>query len=255
LPQDFPNLKFSEARHALRSGRIDHASQLLEGARQETPWDIGAWAMTSLAWRLAGDPRASWLNDQPGFVSILELELEPDAIAGIAERLRTLHRTQTHPLHQSLRGGTQTRGRLFERSEPEIVLLASKVRDAVGRYWNELPPADASHPLLRHRGGQPLIEGSWSVRLTGGGFHVAHCHPLGIVSSAAYLVVPDAKSEMEGWLEIGCAPAELSLPIDPLRRIEPSPGRLALFPSYLFHGTRAFAEGERMTAAFDVVTA
>jgi hypothetical protein len=30
------------------------------------------------------------------------------------------------------------------------------------------------------------------------------------------------------------------------------PGRMALFPSYLFHGTRPFSEGERLTVAFDV---
>lgn len=253
LPQDIPNRKFSEARHALRSGRYDQASQLLESARQETPWDIAAWATTSLAWRLTGDPRAGWLNDQPGLVRALELELEPDEIARIAERLRALHRTRTHPLHQSLRGGTQTRGRLFERTEPEIVLLADKIRGAVGRYWDGLPAADPDHPLLRHRTTHTVIEGSWSVRLTGGGFHVAHFHPLGIVSSAAYLVVPEAKSPMEGWLEIGSSPAELSLPLEPLQLIEPVPGKLALFPSYMFHGTRPFADGERMTAAFDVV--
>ena len=255
LPQDVPNRKFSEARHALRSGRFDQASRLLEGARQEMPWDIPTWAMTSLAWRLTDDPRAHWLNEQSGFVCALELELNPDEIASIAERLRSLHRTQVHPLHQSLRGGTQTRGRLFERTEPEIVLLAGKISEAVGQYWDALPASDPDHPLLRHRSAQPLIEGSWSVRLNGGGFHVAHFHPSGIVSSAAYLVVPEPKSPMEGWLEIGSSPAELSLPIEPLQRFEPSPGRLALFPSYMFHGTRPFAEGERMTAAFDVVTA
>jgi hypothetical protein len=30
---------------------------------------------------------------------------------------------------------------------------------------------------------------------------------------------------------------------------------MALFPSYLFHSTRPFGAGERLTAAFDVVAA
>jgi hypothetical protein len=34
--------------------------------------------------------------------------------------------------------------------------------------------------------------------------------------------------------------------------IQPRPGLLALFPSTLFHGTRPFRAGERLTAAFDV---
>lgn len=253
LPDGIPDRQFSEARHALRARRFDQATRLLEGARRETPWDIAVWAMTSLAWRLTGRREAEWLNDQPGFVRTMELALDASEIERIAERLRALHRTQKHPLHQSLRGGTQTRGRLFERSEPEIRLLAERIGEAVDHYWDELPPFDAAHPLLRHRRGRPLIEGSWSVRLVGGGFHVAHFHPLGTLSSAAYLVVPEAQAPMEGWLEIGGPPAELDLPLEPLTRIEPQPARLALFPSYMFHGTRPFSEGERLTTAFDVV--
>jgi len=34
--------------------------------------------------------------------------------------------------------------------------------------------------------------------------------------------------------------------------VEPKPCRLALFPSWMWHGTRPFGEGERMTVAFDV---
>src|SRR5690606_10837666 len=171
----------------------------------------------------------------------------------IADRLRTIHRTRAHPIAQSLRGGTQTRGRLFERQEPEIKLLAERIRAAVSRYWHHLPAPDDAHPLLRHRQATPRIEGSWSVRLTGGGFHVAHFHSRGIVSSATYFVVPQTDEKHEGWLEIGMPPVELNLPLDALYHIEPMPGRLALFPSYMFHGTRPFAKGERLTAAFDVV--
>lgn len=29
--------------------------------------------------------------------------------------------------------------------------------------------------------------------------------------------------------------------------------RLVLFPSYMFHGTRPFGKGERLTVAFDVI--
>lgn len=255
LPEGIPNRKFSEARHALRLRRFDQASTLLDGARRESPWDIAVWAMTGLAWRLTGRQEAEWLNEQPGFVRTLELEFEPSEIVEIAERLRTLHRTRTHPLHQSLRGGTQTRGRLFERTEPEIRMLEAHIMRAVELYWDELPERDATHPLLRHRASRPRIEGSWSVRLVGGGFHIAHFHAQGIVSSATYLIVPEPKAPMEGWLEIGGPPAELDLPLEPLTRVEPRPGLLALFPSYMFHGTRPFSEGERLTTAFDVVPA
>jgi hypothetical protein len=41
--------------------------------------------------------------------------------------------------------------------------------------------------------------------------------------------------------------------LPPLATVEPKPGRLVLFPSFLFHGTRPFASGERLTIAFDLV--
>jgi hypothetical protein len=97
---------------------------------------------------------------------------------------------------------------------------------------------------------------SWSIRLTGGGFHVAHFHPGGILSSACYISLPTdmaSGDEKGGWLEIGRPPLELGLDLPPLASFEPMPGRLALFPSFLFHGTRPFGGGERLTVAFDIV--
>jgi hypothetical protein len=54
-----------------------------------------------------------------------------------------------------------------------------------------------------------------------------------------------------GWLSLGEA-TELGLDLPPVRLIEPKPGRLVLFPSTMWHGTRPFTEGERLTVAFDV---
>jgi hypothetical protein len=39
--------------------------------------------------------------------------------------------------------------------------------------------------------------------------------------------------------------------LPPRRIVEPGPGRLVLFPSYMWHGTIPFAAGDRLTAAFD----
>jgi len=252
-PTALPGRSLIEARHRIRLGDYARASELVEAARAGEPWNVGAWALTGVLWRLTADPRATWLLEQPGLVDARSLPLDEPQLEAIADRLRGLHRTRAHPIGQSLRGGTQTRGRLFERDEPEIARLRSAIEAAVGEYWDRLPPADPAHPLLRHRGARPRITGSWSVRLTGGGFHIAHFHPEGALSSACYFVVPGPQAPMEGWLELGGAPWGLDVPLEPLARIEPVPGRMALFPSYLFHGTRPFAQGERLTVAFDVV--
>lgn len=252
LPSDAAGNASHRLRHLVRVGEVGEAERLTEAIRAVRPWDVQTWAMLGLIWRLMGDARHAWLHEQAGLVDTAELGLEPGQIVAIADRLRSLHRTRAHPIGQSLRSGTQTRGRLFERSEPEVVALRDAIMRVIAAYWNALPAADPAHPLLRHRASPFRLDGSWSVRLTDGGFHVAHVHPNGILSSACYLVVPNATAQ-EGWLEVGGPPANLDLPLAPLRLIEPRPGLLALFPSTLFHGTRPFTAGERLTAAFDVV--
>jgi tetratricopeptide (TPR) repeat protein len=242
-------------RLALRLGKADEAALLLEELVARSPDDIFAWAYLGVAWRLLEDDRFAWLAEQPGLTSTQILDLPASTMQRIAEVLRNIHRARAQPVGQSLRGGTQTRGRLFWRHEPELNGLASKIGEAVQAHLSGLPAADQRHPLLRHRDSILKIKGSWSVRLTDQGFHVQHIHPEGILSSACYIVVPPVSGDdiHAGWLEIGGAPHDLDLRLDPLSVVQPESGKLALFPSYMFHGTRPFAAGERLTVAFDVV--
>jgi tetratricopeptide (TPR) repeat protein len=252
---DLPGRSVQELRHRLRQKDYARAHELALEALSEEPWSVTAWAMTGLTWRLTDDPRADWLLAQPGLIGSGDLALDAGEAIRLTGLLRSLHRTRAHPIGQSLRGGTQTRGRLFDRQEPEIRGLRDRLAEAVLRHWNALPDQDPGHPLLRHRASAPRFDGSWSVRLTDGGFHVAHIHPHGVLSSACYFTVPEPIAPQEGWLEIGGPPTGLDLPLEPLARIEPRAGRVALFPSYMYHGTRPFSAGERLTVAFDVVAA
>ncbi len=249
-----PEADLARGRHALRKGDPAQAATLLEPLTRNQTGLVTAWAHLSLAWRLTGDVRHGWLCEQPGLYGASDLDLSRGELDALAAHLRDLHRTRAHPIGQSLRGGTQTRGRLLARNEPIISLLRDRLVGAVARHLDALPPEDQEHPLLRFRGQGFSIGGSWSVRLGDGGFHVHHVHPEGILSSACYIALPDAcRMDQQGWLEIGAPPAELGLNLGPIATIEPRPGRLALFPSYLFHGTRPFESGERLTVAFDVV--
>lgn len=245
----------ARGRIELQARRFDAATERLERAVLLQPECKNCWAYLDLAWRLTEDHRHEWLTRQPGLFGGVELGLTTADLDALAQTLRGIHRARSHPLGQSLRGGTQTRGRLLLRREPEIINLREALERAIGSYFEGLPAADSDHPLLRHRNSPVRIGGSWSVRLVGGGFHVNHIHPNGILSSALYIALPPALRESErrdGWLELGRPPSELDLPLEPLSIIEPKPGRLALFPSYLFHGTRPFKEGERLAVAFDV---
>lgn len=240
------------ARHAVRTGDLAEAASLLDTARSEDPGDLGAWALTEVTWRALGAPRGAWLSGQQHLIAVTELAVPESDLAALAQLLRTLHRANARPLGQSVRGGTQTRGALFERRDRVIRTLVGAIGSALADYRAALPPLDPAHPLLRHRNAPLAAAGGWSVRLTAAGFHVAHLHAAGIVSSACYIVVPALDAgEREGWLELGRPPEDLRLPLDPLTSIAPQPGRLVLFPSFLYHGTRPFAAGERISVAFD----
>ncbi len=247
-----------EARHRLRVGQPDAAVRLLDRVREADHANVTAWALLGVAWRLLDDPRAGWLHEQPGLVAMLPLHGWTEFREEVTALLHQLHDAAAPPLGQSLRGGTQTRGGLFDRLEPPFARLASAIDATLEDYRAQLPAADAAHPVLRHRDAPWRIAGSWSVRLAGGGdHHTAHIHPLGILSSALYVEIPPPALDEDpeaGWLEVGRPAADLRLDLPPLHVIRPLPGHLALFPSTLFHGTRPFSGGRRMTVAFDVHT-
>jgi uncharacterized protein (TIGR02466 family) len=170
--------------------------------------------------------------------------------------LRALHARSGQYLDQSVRGGTQTDGPLFSRIDPEIRQLRTAIVDSVQRYVDQLPATDPSHPLLGPRRDRRIrFSGSWSVRLAGGGRHSNHVHPQGWISSALYLDLPDTgggELADAGWLVLGEPDSALGVDLPAHSRVEPRVGRLVLFPSWMWHGTRPFAEGERLTVAFDV---
>jgi len=253
-----PDAQLLRAQHGLQTGQTRQAGLALEEVVAARPQDLSAWALLAVAWRLLGDPRHAWLCEQPGLCRTLDLDLTENELAALAERLREFHGARAEPIGQSVRGGTQTAGFLLTRPDPEIARLSGALAAAIRRYLAELPPEDHRHPLLRHRNTPLAFGGSWSVRLSDGGFHVPHLHPAGIISSAGYVRLPEVTDEsvpQAGWLELGRPPPELNVDLPPIALIEPKPGRLVLFPSYLFHGTRPFAAGERLSVAFDVVRA
>ena len=247
-----------EARHRIRLREYDRAGELLDRAVKLVPDDVGMWALRGILWRLTDDARKDWLHGQDGLHGLAPLRNAEKVLPPVIELLHRLHGGSTFPLGQSLRGGTQTRGRLFDRKESEFQALRDAIFATVEDYRRSLPAEDATHPLLRHRAEPWRIAGSWSVRLDGGGdHHTSHIHPQGIVSSALYLSLPPetAGDGQRGWLELGRPPPDLRLDLPPLAVIQPEEGHLALFPSTLYHGTTPFGDGRRMTVAFDVALA
>lgn len=254
-----PERWLQEARHRLRRHEFARAGELLERVLAEMPWNISAWALRDCLWRLSRDERAAWLHQQSGLVRLFPLPAGDEVLDAVAPVLHRLHDGSPNPLGQSLRGGTQTRGNLFQRIEPELAWLHKMLIEALEDYRSELPAADPAHPLLRHRDTPWAITGSWSVRMSGGGdYHAPHLHPQGILSSALYCELPDSlgkEEERAGCIELGRPARDLRLNLEPLYTMQPLEAHLALFPSTLYHGTRPFSAGRRLTVAFDVTVA
>lgn len=242
-------------RHLLRAGAIEQAVLLID---QELATERAAstWPYAATAWRLAGDERSRWLEGDSRLVQVIDLSANLIRLEELAGVLRGLHIAKGEYVDQSVRGGTQTDGPLLCRIDPTIRRLRQAILEAVRSYIEQLPDADPRHPLLSQRRDRRIrFSGSWSVRLRGGGRHANHVHLQGWISSALYISLPPkgvSEPEDASWFTLGEPDDRLRIQLPPWRKIEPKPARLALFPSWMWHGTVPFREGERLTVAFDV---
>jgi len=244
-----------QVRHLLRVGAVDEAVGLVDRLLQ-TDETAELWAYAATAWRMAEDPRSEWLERDPAFVQPVDLRGTLPDLDELAAHLRSLHVAKGEYLDQSVRGGTQTDGPLLSRIDPVTRHLRRAIVAAVETYVAQLPPPDPRHPLLQKRRDRRVrFAGSWSVRLRDAGHHANHVHPLGWISSALYVALPNrtpGEAEEAGWLALGEPDRKLGIKLAPWKTVEPVEGRLVLFPSWMWHGTIPFEKGERLTVAFDV---
>lgn len=226
------------------------------------PNDFSWIADEAIAARMTGDPAYSVLYDYDRLVRVYDLEPPPgwrsiaELNAALKTRLDARHALVRQPFDQSMRFGTQTMGDLKRDPDPAIQAALHTFLEPIEEYRAALGDA-ADHPLSARNRGESLYAGCWSVQLKQCGFHVNHLHPDGWLSSAYYVAVPAETGDVRercGWLKFG----EPALPVpgvEPALSVQPKPGRLVLFPSYMWHGTTAIRGAEpRLTMAFDVVT-
>ncbi len=243
----------------LRTGAAEEALRLTEELSARAPDDQQLIAYRATALRMLGDARYAQLHDYPRLVRSYELE-PPAPYSGIAQfnaafarELLALHRGH-RPLDQSLRGGSQTE-RNLPRDNPVIAAFFTMLDAPIRDYISRLRGGDLVHPTDRRKSAGYRIAGSWSVQLQPEGFHLNHVHPQGWLSSAYYVELPEVADESTraGWLKFG-EPGVPGTSCAPDLYIQPHPGLLVLFPSYVWHGTVPFETGgRRLTAAFDVL--
>lgn len=258
---DDPAFLNARARNAFRTGMPELAQSCAQRAVELDPRDQEAWSHLGTAWRVLGDPREMWLFDYErlvGFVDVSPPDNHLDGqvfLATLASTLESLHLARREPINQSVRSGTQTGGRLFGRPDPVILDLERALRAAI-ESWLKRLRRDPRHPFLAWLQPRVRFVGSWSVRLTSSGRHANHIHGEGWLSSAYYVALPPAVTrgrDHAGWIQFGRPMDELGLDLPPRLLLQPAEGKLALFPSYIWHGTLPFEDcAPRLTVAFDM---
>ncbi len=242
----------------LAAGDPQRAADLAATARARYPLDQRAIAYQATAWRLLADPRYPDLYDYERFVRPWRMDT-PEGwptleayLADLARELAGLHPFRTHPLDQSVRHGSQAT-HLLASENPTIRAFFQAIYGPIHQHLAAL--GQGPDPLRTRNTGATRYQGAWSVRLRPGGFHTDHIHPEGWLSSACYITLPETtQAGREGWIKFG----EPGIPTAPKlgaeHYLQPEPGMLALFPSYMWHGTVPFTQGaERLTIAFDLV--
>ncbi|MEQ1930582.1 MAG: tetratricopeptide repeat protein [Parvularculaceae bacterium] len=257
-PDDFDALHdYAEA--LLSNGQYKEAGAALAGDAPRAHLQKHI-ALKALALRAAGDPAYRVWYDYDRFARKLFIDMPPGYAsleafnAAVLEALAPLHaNNRVRPIDQTLYGGTQSIGRLWNEPHPVIKTLKAALLRAAIRYVGELPD-DPSHPFLAQKTSDLDCEGAWSVMLKSGGGHVDHFHPRGWISASYYVRIPPEVSagEKAGFLRLGASGIEgLDLPAE--RWIRPEEGSIIVFPSYMWHGVESFeAASPRVTAPFDL---
>jgi hypothetical protein len=246
----------------LANGDAAAALAIAGALHRSDPCDGQALAMTADAQRMLGDPRYRELLDYQHLVRADLIDVPPgwtslDAyLDELAADLERVHVLRAHPVGNSLREGSQIPLVPHDSPFASIRAFPHAIDGPIRRYMQAIGPGN--DPMRKRNTGRYRISGIWSVRLRPHGFHVNHYHPEGWISSACYLHLPQAVERPggQGWLKFG-EPAFPTRPaLGPEYFVRPRPGLLALFPSYMWHGTVPFAgapEDTRVTIAFDVV--
>jgi tetratricopeptide (TPR) repeat protein len=260
LPDDYI-AQSALAEACLAAGEAKAAAAFAARLRARMPENQHAIGLLATAWRLAGDARYDALYDYESLVAASRIDTPggwsslESFLGDLAASLGRLHTRRAHPIGQSVRHGSQTSQSLDLSTDPVIQAFFKAIEGPIRQRMASLGPGGDT--VRARNTGRYDFNGVWSVRLRPDGFHANHLHPKGWLSSACYIALPGAiERGHEGWLKFG-EPGIPTVPaLPPQHFVKPEPGRLVLFPSYMWHGTVPFGGDEpRLTIAFDLIPA
>jgi tetratricopeptide (TPR) repeat protein len=248
-----------DARLCSTASRSECEAQLAacerELARNPILTDANYFKAIALA-RLGRAQEAREMIDLDRFVEISELPAPGgfrDAAAfraGLAEEI--VRNPTLMPDLKTTRDGLQTR-RLRQPGAVHVDALLEQIKAAIDDYETRL--SDDCRAFASTRPKAAWLA-PWAVVYGAAGRQKAHRHPKGWLSGVFYVTAPRRDSGHCGPLVLGMLGPEFAVGEPPwgTRKIEPVPGRLVMFPSYVPHGTeQTDIEEARISVAFDVI--
>jgi tetratricopeptide (TPR) repeat protein len=246
----------------LGMGDAERGLEIYEQLLRYEPDNIAFWANIATAYRMLNRDEYHWLYDLDNLLFAGKIDV-PTGYRDLAEfneellhDLEKWHFDKQHPLHQSVKGGTQTADNLFNVDQHSIQLLKKAMLDQIHSFDATLKP-DPTHPTLKNIPREVMFSGSWSIRNPVGGFHLNHHHIEGWYSGPYYVSLPDViradDPEKQGWVTFGQPGFKAREPLEPDLYVQPQEGMMVLFPSYMWHGTIPFygTDQYRVTVAQD----
>ena len=254
------NLAAMQLKMFLPEEALDTINQVLN----LNPNNIRANAYKTVA--LHGLGRQTEANNLIGFgslVQIKELELRKSnqTLSVFNEKLEKVilkHPNFTSdwdPAKRAIRGGAIV-PRLLDYNHPILKEFEVAIVTTISNYVKSLKDQSA-HPFLGYKPKRYTMD-IWANVLGSNDHQSGHIHNQGWMSGVYYVAVPENLSDnndFAGWLEFN-RPG-YGLPVlggeNCIERIEPKPGTIVMFPSYVWHGTIPFnSPDNRISVAFDI---
>lgn len=237
----------------LRSNSPDEALAQADRMIDATPRITTPLALKCVALdRLARPHELSRLMALDRFVTVIDLAGDAPFHAKLEEELRNHPSLTFEPVGLVTRVGRQSDD-LTDATSPAFQRLAALATEKLGQHHAALTGND--HPWLRARSLNWSLT-MWGTILQPGGAVEPHIHAPNWLSGVYYPTLPDAVAQAnEGGLAIGIFPKALGGGGN-YHVYSARPGRMILFPSWLWHATLPFGgERERISFAFDLVPA
>ena len=268
IKPDWPALYRNLVPALLEEGDARAALSLCDAWLRLQPGQLEAIGLKAVALEEVGDRAgARHLVDLHRFLRVVPFDTPPPGFASMQAFNAALtadilaHPTLAAPATSDPHyngPGFRTTEEMFGPKSGAWAAFETMVRREIDDYLSTQARPDPSHPYLAHppKAWRPSAVGTVLERLAA---LAPHVHYDGYVSGVYYSQLPDviaqSAEERLGWLEVGRLQQRFNRVGKPeIRAIQPREGLMILFPSYFFHNTRPFPEGQvRVSIALDAI--